>query len=98
MTLIELLELRWHEIFRRLEAGDVVPPTLQLRAEGIMEAAVAAGQVSESTVLDAMEKVYRQVRGVSITSQLGDDWRQLYPFPQIPAVAQRAPVYPSTRD
>ena len=98
MTVIELLELRWREIFSRLEAGDVVPPTLQLRAEGVMEAAVAAGQASESAVLEAMEDVYLDVRGVSITHQLGEDWQQLYPFPQIPAVAQRAPVYPSTPD
>ncbi|MEP0203795.1 MAG: hypothetical protein ABJ084_05965 [Halioglobus sp.] len=96
--LIELLELRWHEIFQRLEAGDVVPPTLQLRAEGIMEAAVATGEASESALLDAMENAHRQVRGMSIANQLGKDWHQLYPFPQIPAVAQRAPVYPSTRD
>jgi len=98
MKLIELLELRWREIFFRLEAGDVVPPTLQLRTEGVMEAAVAAGQASESALLDAMEDVHRQVRGVSITSHLGKDWHQLYPFPQIPAVAHRAPVYPSTPD
>ena len=98
MKLIELLELRWREIFSRLEVGDVVPPTLQLRAEGIMEAAVAAGQASESVLLDAMEDVHRQVRGVSIARQLGEDWPQLYPFPQIPAVANRAPVYPSTSD
>ena len=98
MKLIELLELRWREIFFRLEAGDVVPPTLQLRTEGVMEAAVAAGHASESAVLNAMEDVHLEVRGVSIERQVGRDWRQLYPFPQIPAVAQRAPVYPSTSD
>ena len=98
MQLIELMELRWQEIFSRLEAGDVVPPTLQLRAEGIMEAAVAAGEVNESQVLDAMERVHRQVRGVNLSGQLGEGWRQLYPFPQITAVAHRAPVYPSTAD
>lgn len=98
MKLLDLLESRWREIFFRLEAGDVVPPTLQLRAEGIMEAAVTAGQASESELLYAMEDVHRQVRGVSIATKLGRDWHELYPFPQIPAVAQRAPVYPSTPD
>ena len=95
---MDLLELRWHEIFTRLEAGDVVPPTLQLRAEGIMEAAVASGQATEFELLERMDCVHRKLRGISIAGQVGEDWRQLYPFPQIPAVARRAPVYPSTPD
>jgi hypothetical protein len=98
VELTSLLEQRWREIFSRLEAGDVVPPTLQLRAEGLMEAAVVTGLATEQEVLEQMGDVYRDLRGGSIGQHLGDDWQHIYPFPQIPAVALRAPVYPSTPD
>jgi hypothetical protein len=98
MELTSLLEQRWREIFSRLESGDVVPPTLQLRTEGLMEAAVVAGVATEQQVREQMGNVYHDLRGASIGQHLGDDWQQIYPFPQIPAVADRAPVYPSTPD
>ena len=35
-------------------------------------------------------------RGLSV--DFGERWRELAPFPENPAVAKRAPVYPSTAD
>ena len=34
----------------------------------------------------------------TIGEAFGADWEAFFPFPQIPAMARRAPVYPSTRD
>ena len=36
--------------------------------------------------------------GHTFGESLGEDWREVFPFPQVPAMAHRAPVYPSTRD
>jgi hypothetical protein len=45
-----------------------------------------------------MDDCYRQAFGRTLADDFGDDWREFYPFPQIPAMGRRAPVYPSTRD
>ena len=34
--------------------------------------------------------------GDDIAADFGDNWQDFYPFPQIPAMGKRAPVYPST--
>ena len=46
----------------------------------------------------AMEQCYQGAFRSSITEDFGSDWREFYPFPQIPAMGLRAPVYPSTKD
>ena len=73
-------------------------PSLRLRTEGLMEAAVLTG-ACDSEQLDKLQaECYRAAFGEDIDVHFGSDWRAFYPFPQIPAVGHRAPVYPSTKE
>jgi hypothetical protein len=92
------LELRWRDMFTALAAGDDVPPARRLRAEGMMEAAVLLGIASADELVQSMDRCYRAAFGRGLAESFGDDWQDFFPFPQIPAMAQRAPVYPSTPD
>ncbi len=92
------LETRWTELYRALAAGEDLPPGRRLRAEGIMEAAVLLGEATPQQLQEAMDRVHLEVCGRSLQAQFGEDWREFYPFPQIPGVMRRAPVWPSTRD
>ena len=92
------LERRWRKMFDGLARGDDLPPGHRLRAEGLMEAAVLAGEAGEAELVEAMGRCYLDAFGRSLEEDFGEDWRDFYPFPQIPAVAVRAPVYPSTAD
>ena len=85
-------------MFTSLAAGDDVPPSLRLRAEGLMEAAVLTGAATEEKLDSVMEDCYQQAFGHTIEADFGADWRDFYPFPQIPAMGRRAPVYPGTRE
>lgn len=96
--LLNELEARWNQMFTALAAGDDVPPSLRLRAEGLMEAALLTGLASAEEIDAAMDDCYRQAFAQSLAEDFGDDWRGFYPFPQIPAMGRRAPVYPSTSD
>ena len=96
--LLQELESRWIAMFTALAAGDHLPPTLRLRAEGLMEAALLTGAASAEALDASMDDCYRQAFGQSLAEDFGDDWRGFYPFPQIPAMGRRAPVYPSTSD
>lgn len=98
VVLIVELERRWQRLFRQLEQGLDVPPAQRLRTEGLMEAAALLDPGSEERLQEAMDTAYRQVFGRNLESDFGSDWREFYPFPQIPAVGVRAPVYPSTPD
>ena len=88
------LERRWQQIFDTLNAGGEVPPAQRLRAEGFMEALVHLGLASEATLQEALERCYAESYGHSLPR----DWREIFPFPQVPGFGRRAPVYPSTRD
>ncbi len=92
------LQQRWNQQFADLVAGDDVPPTIRLRTEGMMEAVVLAGIATEDEVVLAMEQCYAEIFGASISDTYGGQWRTYFPFPQIPAMGARAPVYPSTKD
>jgi hypothetical protein len=92
------LEQRWSVMFNALASGDDVPPTQRLRAEGMMEAAELLGVATRETLLASMDHCYREVNGCDIETAFGADWQAFFPFPQIPAMAKRAPVYPSTSD
>jgi hypothetical protein len=96
--MMDELEQRWREMFSALAAGDDLPPGPRLRAEGFMEAVVRMQLAADSELDRAMDDCYRQAFGRSLAQDFGEDWRDFYPFPQIPAVARRAPVYPSTPD
>jgi hypothetical protein len=99
MNIIEMeLQQRWRNMFAALAAGDDLPPGERLRAEGLMEAAVLTGEVSASALQVAMSTAYAEAYGYSLESSFGEQWREFFPFPQIPAMANRAPVYPSTAE
>mgnify|MGYP001822326634 FL=1 len=95
-ALLDELRSRWHSMFGTLAAGADVPPGLRLRTEGMMESVVLLGAASPAELQDAMDDCYRSVNGHGLADDLGDDWREFFPFPQVPAMARRAPVYPST--
>ncbi len=92
------LEQRWRSMFLALAAGDDVPPTARLRTEGVMEAVALQGITSREELLRAMDRCYREAFGQGVADDFGEDWEAFFPFPQIPAMARRAPVYPSTKD
>lgn len=97
-ALLAELEQRWRSLFSALAAGDDVPPSRRLRAEGMMEAAELQGVATRDELLHSMGSCYAEVFGRAITEDFGEDWDVFFPFPQIPAMARRAPVYPSTKD
>lgn len=92
------LEQRWQAMFSALADGDDVSPTERLRTEGMMEAAVLMSVATPESLSGAMDRCYQSVYGRSIAEDFGDDWQDFFTFPQIPAMAKRAPVYPSTKD
>ena len=92
------IERRWREIFARLAGGEDVAPGMRLRTEGMMAAAVIVGPASRDALQARMEAVYSEVFERALSDDFGADWREFFPFPQIPAFMQRAPVYPSTSD
>ncbi len=97
-TLLDELRQRWTAMFSALCAGDDLPPSVRLRAEGMMEAALLLRLASAAELDRAMGQCYRQAYGAGIADEFGADWREFYPFPQIPAMGRRAPVFPSTSD
>ena len=92
------LEQRWKSMFSALANGDDVPPGQRLRTEGMMEAAVLLGIATPAALVASMDRCYHVAFGRGLNEEFGADWQEFFPFPQIPAMAKRAPVYPSTRD
>ncbi len=88
------IEKRWRVVFATLESGGEVSPAMRLRTEGFMEALVCMGFATEAALQDALQRCYAETFGEG----LQDDWRELFPFPQVPGFGRRAPVYPSTSD
>jgi len=97
-VLLSELDTRWQQIFSALAGGNDVPPGLRLRTEGLMEAAVLAGAASQEQLTGQMARSYEAAFGRTLEQDFEDDWQDFFPFPQIPAMAKRAPVYPSTKD
>lgn len=64
----------------------------------MMEASVLLGIAAPNALMASMQRCYREAFGGRIDGDYGDDWQSFFPFPQIPAMGVRAPVYPSTRD
>jgi hypothetical protein len=85
-------------MFAALAQGDDVPPAQRLRTEGMMEAAALLGIATPAELIASMDICYRAANGRGLDEDFGDDWQEFFPFPQIPAMAKRAPVYPSTPD
>lgn len=97
-VLLTGIEQRWRAMFAALAAGDDVSPALRLRTEGMMEAAVLIAIATPDELAGAMGRCYQSAYGSSIGDDFGADWQAFFPFPQIPAMARRAPVYPSTKE
>jgi hypothetical protein len=97
-VLLTEIEARWLNIFSTLKAGGDVAPTLRLRTEGLMEAAVLCGEATPEALTTAMEACYAKAYGCPIGQGFEGNWQEFFPFPQIPAMGNRAPVYPSTPD
>lgn len=96
--LVKTLQSRWQQMFQALASGEDLPPGRRLRAEGIAEAAVLVGAASEAELDREMDSAFRAAFDQTLAAQFGEDWRNFFPFPEIPAVSHRAPVYPSTAD
>lgn len=92
------IERRLNALFQRLADGGDAPPSMHLRLEGLLEAAVLLGDARPEDLQELMDSAYRAISGESLAARYGDDWQVRYPFPQIPAYMQRAPVTPSTAD
>ena len=96
--IVEELSRRWQLMFSELQRGDDLPPGMRLRTEGMMEAAVLVGAASAGELQALMGDCYEEIVGTTLVEEFGADWSDFFAFPQIPAVANRAPVYPSTKD
>ncbi|TDG12942.1 hypothetical protein E2F43_15425 [Seongchinamella unica] len=94
----EELQQRWQRMFAALARGEDLPPGRRLRAEGMAEAAVLLGLATAEELDEIMDKCYYAAFGRPLADDFGEDWRGFTPFPEIPAMARRAPVYPSTAD
>ena len=92
------LHARWRAMFTALNAGDDVPPSQRLRAEGLMEALTLVGELSPEMLQEQMDAAYHEVYGRPLEEDFGPRWQDFFPFPQIPAMSKRAPVYPSTAE
>ena len=64
----------------------------------MMEALVLLGELASEDLQGQMDMAYVEVTGRKLAEDFEDDWQEFYPFPQIPAMGLRAPVYPSTSD
>jgi hypothetical protein len=96
--LLDEVNRRWRQMFSTLAGGGDVPPGQRLRTEGLMEAVTLTGELTAEMLQEQMDRVYSEVYGESLAGKFGEDWRDFFPFPQIPAMAIRAPVYPSTTE
>lgn len=96
--LLAALEQRFTDMFAALAAGEDLPPAARLRAEGMMEAAVLLDRADEAQLQELMARCYAAATGRDLDEEFGEDWRDFFSFPQIPAMGERAPVYPSTRE
>ena len=97
-VLLAELEQRWRAGFASLARGDDLPPGQRYRMEGMMESAALLAPGTESEITAAMAAAYIAEFGNTLAQDFGEDWQLFYPFPQIPAMMRRAPVYPSTAD
>tara|TARA_R100001480_G_scaffold39845_3_gene52661 strand:- start:1060 stop:1365 length:306 start_codon:yes stop_codon:yes gene_type:complete len=97
-TLLEHITERLDSLFAQLAEGLDAPPAQRLRLEGLLEAAVLLGGASEDELTALLSSRYQAAFSRTPQDDFGAQWRQLFPFPQIPAMQQRAPVVPSTSD
>jgi len=94
--LLTEVHARWRAMFSSLAGGGDVPPGQRLRTEGLMEAVALIGESTPEALQAEMGESYQACFGRALTEDFGEQWAEFFPFPQIPAMARRAPVYPST--
>ncbi len=97
-TLLREIELRLDALFAQLAEGFDAPPAQRLRLEGLLEAAALLEIASQAELEAVLTDRYFAVFCRSPAEDFGAHWQRLFPFPQIPAMQQRAPVVPSTSD
>ncbi len=85
-------------MFSALARGEDVPPGTALRTEGLMEAALLTGHATIDELDALLLDCFNEANPADSELTLEPDWREFYPFPQIPLRMKRAPVYPSTSD
>jgi hypothetical protein len=95
---METIDQRLQALLAQLGKGQDAPPGQRLRLEGLMEAALLTGCASEAELRSLLEARYREAFGRRLEEDLGAGWESFFPFPQIPVMGRRAPVFPSTRD
>ena len=88
---------RLQQMYQALHEGDDMAPSMLLRVEGLMEAAVLTKIADQQSLDDLLDQCHYSVCQRTLAQDYGADWRRFYPFPQIPFMAQRAPVYPSSK-
>jgi hypothetical protein len=94
----EEIEARMHALFDQLARGMDAPPAQIYRLEGMLEAAVLCGAGSVESWQDRIEACHDALAEQPLGERAGENWRELLPFPQLPAWMKRAPVYPTTGD
>lgn len=97
-VLLDELEARWRRQFQALARGEDLAPGDRLRCEGLMEAAVLVGEAEPESVQRRMARCYEAVFATTLEAQLGADWRDAFPFPELPVWGRRAPVSPTGDD
>ena len=97
-ALLDEIRGRLRDLLTQLARGGDAPPAQRLQLEGMLEAAVLAGAASSQLLDEELMALYQEAFERTLEEDFGADWRDFYPFPQIPATGRRAPVYPSTRD
>ena len=96
--LLEEIDGRLRALVARLDGGDDAPPAQRLRLEGLLEAAVISGIAQREALQARVADAFTAVTGRSLDDTLGEDWRDLHPFPQLPLYMRRAPVVPGGGD
>ena len=91
--LLAEVRARLRAMLEAVADGEDIPPGQRLRSEGMLEALVLLGDCRIEELQQAMADAHVEVLGRSLEDDLGSDWRQNFPFPQIPFFMRRAPVH-----
>ncbi|MEM6606323.1 MAG: hypothetical protein AAF671_11230 [Pseudomonadota bacterium] len=90
------VEKRLDDLLMRLQHHQDVPPGPLHRLEGLLEAVVLLDAATIHQLNLLLDQRCLSLLGQSMEERLGKNWREHYPFPQLPLYAARAPVVPST--
>jgi hypothetical protein len=88
--LVKLIEERVLAFYQAFKTGKDVSPVFQHRTEGMMDAAVLQGLMTEQELQQLKQDCYQEYFGEDLAKEDLGEPRQLL------TLMQRAPVYPST--